>query len=204
MKSVEELLKEKAELDRKIKRARDNIAYAKKVGRPVGDPGRPANTPDVLWSKVDVKGEDDCWEWKGFINHDGYGRTWINDKGYYAHRVIYDLVYPNTISLSAPTSSKQTGFLLHNCDNPPCCNPKHLRVGTHDDNMADKAAKGRTPDFSGDKGPRCKLTMEQAREARELRKQGLTVQQLMDKFSISRASMKSLLRGDSYKEASDA
>ena len=70
--------------------------------------------------------------------------------------------------------------------------------------MADKAAKGRSPDFSGGKGPRCKLTIEQARETYALRKQGLTVQQLMDKYSISRASMKSLLRVDSYKESPNA
>ena len=67
--------------------------------------------------------------------------------------------------------------------------------------MADKAAKGRSPDFSGDKGPRCKLTMEQAREARLLRKTGMTIPQLMKKFNLSRASMKTLLRGDSYKES---
>jgi len=163
--------------------------------------GRPANTADVLWNKVDKRGEDECWEWKGFKNHSGYGRTWINDKGYYAHRVIYSLVYPNTINLNAPTSQNETGFLLHTCDNPSCCNPNHLWVGTHADNMADKAAKGRSPDFSGGKGPRCKLTMEQARKARLLRKNGMTILQLMEKFNLSRASMKTLLRGDSYKES---
>jgi len=201
MKTLAELKAEKLEVNKAIKRLKDNEAYAKRIGRKVGEPGKPANTPEVLWSKVDKRGEDKCWDWKGFKNHDGYGRTWINDKGYYAHRVIYSLVYPNTITLNAPLSQDDSGFLLHTCDNPSCCNPKHLWVGTHADNMADKVAKGRSPDFSGGKGPRCKLTMDQAKEARLLRKTGMTIPQLMEKFELSRASMKTLLRGDSYKES---
>jgi DNA invertase Pin-like site-specific DNA recombinase len=67
--------------------------------------------------------------------------------------------------------------------------------------MDDKVKKGRLPDFSGDKGPRCKLTMDQAREARELRKQGKPVRELAILFGISLPSMKSLLNGKSYKEA---
>jgi hypothetical protein len=190
-------------MDKKAKNAeyQRNFYLRKKLRIKANNPGKPANTPEVLWSKVDKRGEDECWNWKGFINHDGYGRTWINDKGYYAHRVIYSLVYPNIINLNAPSSTDETGFLLHICDNPSCCNPKHLWVGSHWDNMADKVKKGRSPDFSGGKGPRCKLTMEQAREARLFRKNGMTIPQLMEKFNLSRASMKTLLRGDSYKES---
>jgi hypothetical protein len=182
------------------KREADKRYYEKKIGKKAGASGRPANTPEVLWSKVNKRGEDECWEWLGYINQDGYGRTWINDVGYYAHRVIYNLAYPNTITLSAPKSSSDVGFLLHTCDNPACCNPKHLFVGTHLDNMLDKVAKNRQKKFPTDTGPRCKLSMSQAREARALRKDGMTIPQLMARFNLSRASMKTLLRGDSYKE----
>ena len=177
-----------------------NYYHRKKLGIKANNPGRLANTPDVLWDKVDKCGEDECWEWKGFKNEQGYGRTWINNKGYYAHRVIFNLFYPNRITLSAPTSTKDSGFLLHSCDNPSCCNPKHLFIGDHADNMADKKHKGCCPDFSGDKGPRCKLTMDQAREIRQKRKDGVSTKQLSEIYQISLPSIKTLLRGDSYKE----
>ena len=182
------------------KRARDNEAYRLKVGRKVGNAGRPANTPNVLWSKVDKKSEDECWNWNGYKNEQGYGRTWIDGFGYYAHRVIFNLACPNIITLSAPKDTDESGFLLHTCDNPSCCNPKHLFVGTHADNMADKAAKGRTPDFSGDKVPRAKLSMVQAREIRRLRKTGISARELSKIYELSLPSIKTLLRGDSYKE----
>ena len=66
--------------------------------------------------------------------------------------------------------------------------------------MADKAAKGRTPDFSGDKGPRAKLSMVQAREIRRLRKTGISARELSKIYELSLPSIKTLLRGDSYKE----
>jgi hypothetical protein len=172
----------------------------KKNGEGPRPPGKPANTPEVLWSKVDKRGEDECWNWLGLKNKQGYGRVQINEWSYYAHRVIYSLVYPNAIEWRAPKNSTESGFLLHTCDNPSCCNPKHLFLGTHADNMADKVAKGRSPDFSGDKGPRAKLTMAQAREIRQLRKEGVSARELSQRYEISLPSIKTLLRGDSYKE----
>jgi HNH endonuclease len=88
-----------------------------------------------FWNKVDVRGEDDCWLWKGFQQRDGYG-TYAGER---AHRVAYRLTNGNPLGL----------VVRHVCDTPTCCNPKHLLTGTHADNTHDRVERGRS---SGPKG----------------------------------------------------
>lgn len=83
-----------------------------------------------FWDKVDRSGE--CWEWTSQRNGGGYGLFSLNGKPVYAHRLSYYL-----------SNGVFDGFVLHKCDNPPCVNPEHLFVGTHQDNMDDMYAKGR-------------------------------------------------------------
>lgn len=83
----------------------------------------------------------DCWEWPGARNVNGYGTLATNGHGNgvskrLAHRVAYELEH------GAIPEGK---LIMHRCDNPPCCNPAHLQVGTDADNNRDKAAKGRAP-----------------------------------------------------------
>lgn len=83
-----------------------------------------------FWKKVDRRGPDECWKWTGAINQAGYGAFGNN----HAHRTSYEITYgPIPDGL----------FILHKCDNPPCVNPNHLFVGTHQDNMRDMISKGR-------------------------------------------------------------
>ena len=48
-------------------------------------------------------------------------------------------------------------LVLHKCDNPPCVNPDHLFLGTHQDNATDRDSKGRMADMRGEKNPFSKL-----------------------------------------------
>ena len=87
-----------------------------------------------FWAKVDARGPDDCWPWKAGRLRQGYGVFSIQGKSLKAHRVALafsGVVFPEHM------------LVCHHCDNPPCCNPAHLFVGTPLDNMRDKIAKGR-------------------------------------------------------------
>lgn len=89
-----------------------------------------------FWPKVDVQGLDECWPWLGGVN-DGYGLAYIGDnKHKAAHRLAFELWW----SVTLPSWL----HVLHTCDNPPCCNPAHLWLGTNADNVRDRDAKGRT------------------------------------------------------------
>lgn len=75
-----------------------------------------------------------CWEYRGArlaLQAGGYG---IVRRGYRAHRVSYE-------HFIGPIPEGM--MVLHSCDNPPCVNPQHLRIGTAADNMADALARGR-------------------------------------------------------------
>ena len=88
-----------------------------------------------FWQKVDKGADDVCWVWKGWRYPSGYGHFQIGVlKKETAHRMAYKLSYPDF----DPNLD-----VCHRCDNPPCCNPKHLWQGTHKENMADMRAKGR-------------------------------------------------------------
>lgn len=79
-------------------------------------------------------GNDGCWEWRGACDSEGYGRIVIEGRMGRVHRIVWE-------AFNGPIPA---GLLaLHRCDNPPCCNPDHLFIGTQQQNLADMRAKGR-------------------------------------------------------------
>lgn len=79
-------------------------------------------------------GPESCWPWLGTKNGQGYGVLRAGGKQLKAHRVAL-----------ARTGVEVGGLqVLHACDNPPCCNPKHLRAGTNDDNVRDRVERNRS------------------------------------------------------------
>lgn len=108
-----------------------------------------------FWEKIDKAGPDDCWEWNLSTYAKGYGRFKI---------ASYTTVHANRVALALHTGSEPEGMLaLHSCDNPPCCNPAHLRWGTALENNMDKIIRGRNRcgDHSGERNPACKLDASQ-------------------------------------------
>lgn len=88
-----------------------------------------------FFSKIDTRGPMDCWNWVATKNQKGYGRIKVDKMWYSAHRFLWQLV-------NGPIPR---GLLVcHSCDNPSCCNPNHLWLGTHQENMDDMVEKGRS------------------------------------------------------------
>lgn len=85
-----------------------------------------------FWAKVDIRGPNECWPWKGATKPKGYGSFRVGRKTQTASRVAYALAN-GKIELCG----------CHYCDNPPCCNPAHIFEGTNADNTADRDRKGR-------------------------------------------------------------
>ena len=117
-------------------------SHRRAPGIPPGLP-RSASLEERFWSRVDRSaGLLGCWPWSGAHNLDGYGQYRVGGRGgvsWLVHRLAWVLANG---PLPEDTSRGSGGTLvLHSCDNPPCCNPSHLFLGTHRDNIDDMLAK---------------------------------------------------------------
>lgn len=140
-----------------------------------------------FWARIKKGGPDDCWEWQGALSTKGYGLLFESahrGRTYQAHRVM--MVLSGT-----PLLGKL--FVLHSCDNPPCCNPAHLRVGTPKDNAQDASSRGRLGLRSdGEKHGRHRLTDQQILEIRKSRE---SRKDLALKYGVSYGHICKIIKG---------
>jgi hypothetical protein len=139
-----------------------------------------------LLASVDVGAEDGCWEWTAGKSDAGYGQIKIDGRMKGAHRLSYELhcgPIPNGVQI------------LHRCDNPGCVRPQHLFLGTHAENMADKAAKGRQT--RGSTNGWAKLTEKEVTAIRAAR--GRSKLDLAGQFGVSRRQISNILAGKLWK-----
>lgn len=115
-----------------------------------------------FWSKVDRRGDDECWPWTGARSVQGYGKLFAgrSPTGAVMHHKAHRLSWEIANDRAVPEGR----FILHSCDNRPCVNPRHLREGDHDDNMRDRAVRGRGKQQLGEASPCAKLTETQVRQ----------------------------------------
>lgn len=118
-----------------------------------------------FWRKVDRSaGPEACWPFMGSRRAAGYGVISVGKKNDLAHRVAFRLAKGGVIP---------DGMLVcHSCDNPPCCNPAHLWLGTDGDNIADMIRKGRAVFHRGERVAHAKLTASLVAELRQQKADG--------------------------------
>lgn len=90
-----------------------------------------------FWSKVDIRKPGECWPWKAAVRKagEGYGAFYLNGR----HRPATHAAW----LLSHGELPPDGIVVCHECDNPPCCNPSHLFLGTNKQNNDDKVSKRR-------------------------------------------------------------
>jgi len=159
---------------------------------------RKVNESDVLkwsqeqeerfWAKIRKGGEDECWEWEGYRGQDGYGQYWVGYRNFRAHRIAWLLTYRESISPGL--------CVMHVCDNPPCCNPSHLKLGTIAENNLDRALKGRSA--QGESHGNVHLKRGEVLQIREMHFSGLTIPKLANGFGVGRNTIHDIVTGRTW------
>lgn len=143
-----------------------------------------------FWSHVSMGRLTDCWNWTAKTSLEGYGVMTLpsqkTDKR--AHRISW------TITNGQIPDGKN---VLHKCDNRLCVNPYHLFVGTHQDNVADKVAKGRCP--HGEKHCCAKLKERDVIGILILLRTGMFQREIASLFEVVTSTVNAIGRGTKWK-----
>ncbi len=156
--------------------------FNKTIEKKCGPAGR-------FWSKVDIKGFDECWEWRAVKVNKGYGQYFLFGRKRPAHVAAF--------ILSGGILTADKPYVLHKCDNPPCCNPAHLFAGNHDENMRDKVNKGRQS--YGEISKNAKLTEKEVLEIRNLKGE-LSQRKIAKLYGVGKTTITSIHRGISWQK----
>lgn len=145
---------------------------------------------DRLWSKINIRGNNECWEWTAAKSKAGYGMITIDYISKCAHRIVWEV--HNQMDIP------KKGVICHSCDNRGCCNPYHLFLGSQSDNIKDAANKGRM--VRGEKHARSTLTENDIREIRRLGiEDKLTKTEIAKKFDVSRNTITDVILKKTWK-----
>lgn len=136
-----------------------------------------------FWAKVKIGGLEECWSWNAALHSKkGYG-SFHAERPDKSHRIAFRLSR-GVIPVGA--------HVLHRCDNPGCCNPVHLFIGTNHDNVLDAKAKGRR--CVGTRMKDAKLSYDKADEIRKLRAQGISFRKLGRMFGVNHSQIRRICK----------
>lgn len=131
-----------------------------------------------FWKRVERAGLDDCWPWMGRRTPRGYGEFGTAERPERAHR--YALMLSG---VDVPAGM----VVMHLCDNPPCCNPRHLKVGTNLENNRDMIAKGRARYLAGDAHPKAKIS--EADKSDIVARRGENQRTIADDYGVTKSTI---------------
>lgn len=164
----------------------------KKHGNPlalVNNFGEGETPEERFWSRVALTANPDkCWEWQGSKLKKGYGQVKFKGRNWVTHRLVWFLTYDVEPKM----------LILHSCDNPPCCNPSHLREGTNQENMNDKVERHRQA--VGEKNGRAKLSQNDVEKIHSLLESGSSYEEAAAVFGVSKSHIGLIGRGQSRSE----
>jgi hypothetical protein len=141
-------------------------------------------------SRIDVRGEKECWPWLGRTSPCGYGLFDLDGKPHLAHRLSYFAKFPD---------GDRDKCVCHSCDNPPCCNPNHLWIGTALDNIADMNAKGRRATIPVRRGQEASKTKLNEQDVIEITASKKPNKELARAYGVTAAAIWNIRRGRSWR-----
>lgn len=143
-----------------------------------------------FWGYVDCLGDDECWEWLGTRDAWGRGVLSVIEDGkkrvLKAPRIAFFLEHGRWPEPNAN----------HHCDNPACCNVRHIYEGTQAENVADQRQRARTR--RGTDHHRAKLTPDDVALIRQLSGSGYGQSPIAGRFGVSRETIRAVLRGKTW------
>jgi len=147
---------------------------------------------DRFWSKVDVKGPDDCWLWTSrHVRKKGYGVFKAQGQDFISSRIA--------LALQKGALPDSSLFACHTCDNPPCCNPAHLWWGTSQDNARDAFEKGRYHKWAGercgDSNPKAILTLS---DVTKIRQDKRFQREIAASYGVSQSAISDIMTGRTW------
>lgn len=156
---------------------------------------------EKYWTKVEVRGPNDCWLWTDSLKGCKYGLFWdgltylpnghpkqvVSTRWGYIHRI---------------GRIPEGQWVCHSCDVPACHNDAHWFLGTASDNQRDSVSKGRnqTPDNRGHRHGMAKLTIDQIEDIRIRYARGDVKQSdLATEFGIHQQQISRIVRRTSWR-----
>lgn len=137
----------------------------------------------LFWKRVaKTRNPERCWEWQGGRTACGYGHLRWHGALVYAHRLAYEF---------SRGRIPHGMVVMHLCDNPACCRPTHLRLGTQSENMRDMAARGRSRNKL--------LSVDQVLNIRSRYAAGENGAQLASAFGVTPTAIGYIVRHQTYR-----